>query len=223
MSLSEFLENRTRTFSLVWGTFTGSYVMSELSSLIGRFPTAGLLLLLVLGALGLPFPEDTTLILCGFLIQTGVVRPVPVLVAVYVLLVAIDFAIFWTGRKYGHAIVTHRKFRRIISEERLSALEQKVRKWGVLLILLGRHVVGLRIQLVIATGVFRMPPLKFLIADAVTIPVTMAFMVGLGYAGSNSLQIVRRDISRVEHLAVLLAIAVIVVYLFVRAFKPRKP
>ncbi len=197
--------------------------MSELSSLIDRFPLAGLLLLLVLGALGLPFPEDTTLILCGFLIQNDVIRPVPVLTAIYIVLVAIDFGIFWTGRKYGHAIVTHKKFRRIISEERLSALEQKVRKWGVLLIVLGRHLVGLRTQLVIATGVFRMSPVKFLIADAVTVPITMAIMIGLGYAGSSSLQIVKKDITRIEHLAILLSIAVVVVYFFVRTFKPRRP
>jgi membrane protein DedA with SNARE-associated domain len=174
-------------------------------------------------AFGFPFPEDATLILCGFLIQSDVLRPVPVLAAVYALLVAIDFGIFWAGRKYGRAIVTHRRFRRIIFPERLAALEQKARKWGVLLIVFGRHVAGLRIQLVIAAGVFRMPPLRFLIADAVTIPVTMAVMVGLGYVGSNSLQILKKDISRVEHLAVLLAIAGFVVYLFVRAFRLRKP
>ena len=197
--------------------------MSDLSILVDRFPTAGILLLLVLGALGLPFPEDATLILCGFLIQSDVVRPVPVLAAVYALLVAIDFGIFWAGRKYGRAIVTHRQFRRIISPERLAALEQKARKWGVLLIVFGRHVAGLRIQLVIAAGVFRMPPLRFLIADAVTIPVTMTLMVGLGYVGSNSLQILKKDVSRVEHLAVLLAIAGLVVFLFVRAFRLRKP
>ena len=196
--------------------------MSDLSILIDRFPTAGILLLLILGALGLPFPEDATLILCGFLIQSDVVRPVPVLAAVYALLVAIDFGIFWAGRKYGRAIVTHRQFRRIISPERLAALEQKARKWGVLLIFFGRHVAGFRIQLVIAAGVFRMPPLRFLIADAVTIPVTMAVMVGLGYVGSNSLRIVQKDISRVEHLAVLVAISGLVVYLFVRAFRLRK-
>ena len=80
---------------------------------------------------------------------------------------------------------------------------------------------GLRTQLIIATGVFRMPPLKFLAADAITIPVTMALMIGLGYAGSSSLQIVRKDISRIEHIVVLLSVVLVVVYLLYKYVKER--
>lgn len=51
--------------------------MSDISGLVEHFPYLGLLVLLVLGGLGLPFPEDTTLILCGFLISTKVVKLFP--------------------------------------------------------------------------------------------------------------------------------------------------
>jgi membrane protein DedA with SNARE-associated domain len=42
--------------------------MLESTTFINHFPYLGIFLLLILGGMGLPFPEDTTLILSGFLI-----------------------------------------------------------------------------------------------------------------------------------------------------------
>lgn len=174
--------------------------MWNASGFLYRFPVTGLVLLLVLGALGLPFPEDITLILGGFLIANGTADPLLLLLVVYLVMFAIDAAIFYAGRRYGPEIVNRRSFRRIISAARLAEFKKRIDRWGVLLIVLGRHVIVLRTQLIIAAGVFRMPPARFLVADAVTIPVTMLIMMGLGYVGANSLEVVKKDIGRVEHM-----------------------
>lgn len=190
--------------------------MSEISGVVEHFPYLGIFVLLVLGAFGFPFPEDTTLILCGFLIAGDVIKPVPALLVVYSALLATDFVVFSAGRKYGRKIVTHKSFHKIISPERLSLLENKFKKWGVLFIILGRHILGLRAQIFIAAGVMKMPPLKFLAADAVTAPVTMLFMVGAGYIGGNSLQIVKKDITNIEHMGILFVIVLAAIYLLYR-------
>ncbi len=196
--------------------------LMSLTGLVDRFPLTGILLLLILGALGLPFPEDMTLILCGILIANDILEPVTAVVLVYVVLVGIDFVVFLLGKKYGPVIVSHKRLGRIVSAERLAQLEQKFQKYGVLFILLGRHLAVVRTQIVLAAGVFRMAPYKFLAADAVTIPVTMAFMIGMGYAGANSLQIVKKDITRVEHIALLFGLGVVLLYLMYRYFKYRR-
>jgi len=46
--------------------------MLEATSLIQHFPYLGLFILLILGTLGLPFPEDGILILGGFLIAHSI-------------------------------------------------------------------------------------------------------------------------------------------------------
>jgi membrane protein DedA with SNARE-associated domain len=194
----------------------GGHEMSEISGVVEHFPYLGIFVLLVLGAFGFPFPEDTTLILCGFLIAGDVIKPVPALLVVYSALLATDFVVFSAGRKYGRKIVTHKSFHKIISPERLSLLENKFKKWGVLFIILGRHILGLRAQIFIAAGVMKMPPLKFLAADAVTAPVTMLFMVGAGYIGGNSLQIVKKDITNIEHMGILFVIVLAAIYLLYR-------
>lgn len=196
--------------------------MHGLSGVVERSPYAGIFVLLILGGVGLPLPQDITLILCGLSISTGIIRPVPTLIVVYSGLLIADYFLYSVGRKYGPSIVTHKRFRRILTPERLAMLEDKFNKRGVLIILLGRHVIGVRAQLILITGIMGMPPHKFLAADAVASLFTMAIWLGTGYAGGNSLQAIRRGIIRTEHIVILITILLIVIWLFVRYFKSRR-
>jgi len=196
--------------------------MPDLTLLIEHFPYIGLFLLLILGGVGLPFPEDATLILCGFLLSHGYVHPVPAVTAVYAGLMASDFFLYYVGRKYGRRVVTHKRFHGILSPERLRMYEDKFNKRGSLVILFGRHLIGLRAQLFIAAGVVRMPPLKFLAADALTSIITMTVMIGAGYMGGNSLHVLNKDISRIKHIMIVLLILLLIGYLLYRYFKPER-
>jgi len=193
-----------------------------LSTIIEHFPYLGLFSLLLLGGIGFPFPEDATLMLCGFLISAKVVKPIHALLVIYSGLLMADFILYTFGKKYGRRIVTHKRFHKIISPERLSILEEKFNKRGILFILIGRHLVGLRAQIFLAAGVMKMPTVKFLIADAVSSLLTIAVMVGIGYVGGNSLQVIRKDITKIEHIAILLIIILIVTWLLFRHFKSRQ-
>ena len=66
---------------------------------IENFPYLGMFILLILGGVGLPFPEDATLILCGLLISTHVIRPIPALLTVYAGLLIADLTLHFIGRK----------------------------------------------------------------------------------------------------------------------------
>ena len=189
--------------------------------LIEQFPYLGMFSLLILGGVGLPFPEDTTLILCGFLIASEVVKPIPALLTIYAGLLIADLILHFIGRKYGRQIVTQRRFRKLISPERLSFFEEKFNRRGILFILLGRHLAGLRAQIFLVSGVLKMPTLKFFLADAVSSLFTMGIMIGAGYLGGNSLEMLKRDLSRIEHLAIVLLVAALIVFLCYKYFKPR--
>lgn len=195
--------------------------MSAISGLVEHFPYAGLLILIILGAIGFPFPEDTTLILCGFLISTKTVKPLYALLVVYSSILIADFILYSFGRKYGRRIVTHKRFRKIITPERLSILQDKFNKRGILLILFGRHIVGLRAQIFLVSGAMRMSRLKFFIADAISSIFTIALWGGIGFLGGNSLQIIKKDITRIEHIGILLIVISIVIWLLLRYFKSR--
>jgi len=129
------------------------------------------------------FPEDATFILCGFLIQARTVKTVPALLVIYIGVLIADFIIYSFGRKYGRMVVCHRWFHRFLSPEKLTDLEDRYKRKGIFFILLGRHFIGLRTQIFIVSGIMRMHPLKFLLADAATVIFTIAVMVSIGYVG----------------------------------------
>ncbi len=200
--------------------------MPDVSALIAHFPYLGLFMLLVLGGIGLPFPEDTTLILTGFLISHHIIASFPAFVVVYIGALIGDILIFSLGRKYGRRIVDHPRFQRLLTRERLSSLEERFKKQGTILILAGRHLVGLRAQIFLAAGVMKMPVAKFILADACSLTLTIAIMVGVGILGGNSLQMIEKDVSHIEHVGIFLAFLIFLAYLirrYFRLWKSRKP
>lgn len=195
--------------------------MPEFSQVLQHFSYLGLFILLLMGGIGFPFPEDAILIMTGFFIFHNVMKPVPALVTIYAGLLVTDYFLYFMGKKYGRMIVTHKKFYKIVSPEQLSKLEKKFEQKGSLLIFIGRHVAGLRAQLFIVAGVMKMSAVKFLVVDGITSVFTIALMVGAGYMGGNSLQVIRKDLSRVEHIAIFLLVIVFSLYMISRYFKSR--
>jgi membrane protein DedA with SNARE-associated domain len=196
--------------------------MFEATTLVEHFPYIGIFILLILGGIGLPFPEDATLILSGFLVAHGAITPLPTFLTVYAGLLVSDFFLYLVGKKYGRMVVEHKRFQKIISPDRLSKLEEKFKKGDVWVILIGRHFLGLRAQIFLAAGVMRMPTIKFLMTDAATALLTIAFMGGMGYAGGNSVQILRRGLTRIEHIAIVVLMMLIAGWIVFKYFKGNK-
>ncbi len=196
--------------------------MLEATTLVEHSPYAGIFLLLVLGEIGLPFPEDATLILSGFLIAQKVTKPLPTIIVVYCGLLFTDFSLYWVGRKYGRKVVEHKGFRRILSAERLLTLEEKFKKWGIYVVFVGRHFLGIRAQIFLVAGVMRMSALKFIMADAAAAILTMTLMVGIGFWGGNAVQTLQKDLRRIEHIGILILAILLTGWMIYRYFRRRK-
>jgi membrane protein DedA with SNARE-associated domain len=178
--------------------------------------------MLILGGVGMPFPEDATFILCGFLIQRNMIKAIPALLVIYIGVLIADFIIYLFGRKFGRMVVYHRWFQKILSPERLAMLENKYQKKGIFLILLGRHVLGLRAQIFLVSGVMRMHPLKFLLTDAIAVTVTIAVMVSIGYVGGHSLKDIGIDTSMIKYVVFFLLITIFISYLVLKYIRSKR-
>jgi membrane protein DedA with SNARE-associated domain len=183
--------------------------MLETIPFIEDFPYLGLFALLILGTLGLPFPEDGILLLSGLLTAHNVIRPFPTFLVVYLGLLSTDFLLYSFGKKYGRRLVEHKKFQKIVTHERLTKLEGKFKKWGALVVFFGRHLLGVRAQIFLVAGVMRMSWKKFLIVDGTSALLTITLWGGLGYVGGNSLQALKKDVANIEQIVmVILAILI---------------
>jgi len=196
--------------------------MLEATTLVEHSPYIGIFILLILGEIGLPFPEDATLILSGFLIAQKVTKPLPTVIVVYCGLLLTDFSLYWVGKKYGRKVIEHRRFRRVLSAERLLTLEEKFKKWGIYVVFVGRHFLGIRAQIFLAAGVMRMSPLKFIMADAASAILTMTLMVGIGFLGGNSIEILQKDLKKIEHIGILILVILFTGWMIYRFFRNRK-
>jgi membrane protein DedA with SNARE-associated domain len=149
-------------------------------------------------------------------------KPLPTLVVVYCGLLLTDFSLYWVGKKYGRKVIEYKRFRRILSTERLSILEEKFKKWGIYVVLVGRHFLGIRAQIFLAAGVMRMSALKFIMADAASAILTITLMVGIGFLGGNSIQILQKDVKRVEHVGILVLAILLTGWVLYKYFRNRK-
>ncbi len=196
--------------------------MLEINSLVQHFPYLGLFVLLLLGTLGFPFPEDGILLLSGFLTVHGVISPLPTFLVVYGGLLITDFSLYLAGKIYGRRLVEHKRFQKIISPGRLMKLEEKFKKWGALVIFFGRHLLGLRAQIFLVAGVMRMSWKKFLMVDGTSALFTITLWGGLGYLGGNSIRALKRDITNIEQIVMVILAILIGSFLLLTYLKKRK-
>ncbi len=195
--------------------------MFDTATLIEHSPYIGIFILLILGGVGLPFPEDATLLLTGFLTAQNVIKPFQAFLAVYLGLLISDFFLYWLGRKYGRLLVSHKRFQKIISSDQLLKLEEKFKKKGVWVVLIGRHFWGLRAQIFLVAGVMRMSAVKFLVSDGITSLLTIALMGGIGYAGGNSAYILRKNLKRIEHIGIVVLMLLVAGWIFYKRLRSK--
>jgi membrane protein DedA with SNARE-associated domain len=182
----------------------------DMTNLIYSFPYAGIFVTLILGGIGLPFPEDATLLLSGLLIAHGTIRLFPTFLIVYPLILIIDFFVFFVGKRYGRMLVQHKRFGKLISPEKLFKLEEKFRRRGAWVVLFGRHILGLRTPIFLAAGVTRMSVTKFLIVDAATALLTVAlFWGGIGLLGDSRIEVLKAEATKVGHIAMVVFLIVL--------------
>lgn len=183
--------------------------MLETNVLIQQFPYLGLFLLLILGTLGFPFPEDGILLLSGVLTSQDLVKPLPAFLVIYSGLLMTDLLLYSVGKKYGRMIVEYKRFQKILTKDRLTKLEDKFKRWGALVVFFGRHLLGLRAQIFLTAGVLKMSWKKFLLVDGTSALFTITLWGGLGYVGGNQIQALKRDVANIEQIVMIISIAMV--------------
>lgn len=159
--------------------------MSDLIILLtnysGHFIYVGVFLILFLCGLGLPIPEEITLLAGGFLVHLGIVRFYPALAVGLVGILMGDLAIYSIGRRWGQGIITHRHMRKIFSEKRLERARQFFRDHGNKTILIARFISGFRVAAFLAAGTMGMRPIQFLFLDFLGALIMVPLLLLAGY------------------------------------------
>jgi membrane protein DedA with SNARE-associated domain len=189
-----------------------------------HFIYAGLFLVLFLGGLGLPLPEEITLLSGGILVNLGIIRLYPTLAVLYAGAIMGDMALYSIGRKWGHGIITHRQLRKIFSESRLEWVREFFKKHGNKTVFIARFFTGFRVATFLVAGTLEMKSGSFLFFDALAALIIVPLLVCLGYyfgANIGWLSALFTEIDFLIKLGLVLAAAIAVsYYLFCRKSAP---
>jgi membrane protein DedA with SNARE-associated domain len=197
--------------------------MPDLGRLIDSWGYVAVFLIVVLGNLGLPVPEETVLTIGGYLAWQGRLKWATVVIVAIVGAVVGDNMSYWLGRRYGQRLLNRVA---AAAPERIERARQFVVRHGMLAVFAARFVAGLRFMAGPLAGSTGLEPARFFIANllgaVLYVPVMVGVGYGVGYGLGERIESLRRAAGNTERIAVaVLALVAISVWL-VRARRARR-
>ncbi len=183
------------------------------------YPYLGVVLVFLLCGIGLPLPEEITLLAAGYACATLTeTTTLPVMMACAAgAILAGDLIPFLAGRVFGTRLLRVRWMRMLVTRRRLSTFDRWFRRRGDMVILVARFVAGLRVVAFFTAGVMKMGWGRFLLLDGLGIAIGVPIFTWLGYHSKDYIDQVIANVQRVERgilWAVIAAGVVILVWLW---------
>jgi membrane protein DedA with SNARE-associated domain len=187
--------------------------------LIGQLGYLGIALILILGGLGLPIPEEAPIILAAVLSKNGGLQWPLALASCLVGVLLGDMVVYLLGFFYGEKVLSLPLTRRLLTRQREAQIKGYFHRHGFKILVSGRFVPGFRTAAYLTAGILKLPPLKLLVTDIVAASLTTFLMFGLGYAFAHQIQSGIREVQ--QWITVILALS-LAIWLLVRYDKARR-
>jgi membrane protein DedA with SNARE-associated domain len=187
--------------------------------LIGKLGYLGIALILVLGGLGLPIPEEAPIIVAAILSRNGTLSwPLAIASCLGGVLLG-DMVVYFLGYFYGEKVLSLRLTRRLLTRQREAQIKGYFHRHGFKILVSGRFVPGFRTAAYLTAGILKLPPVKLLLTDIVAASLSTLLMFGLGYAFAYQIQ---NGIREVQHWVTVLVAASVVLWLLIRYYRAQK-
>ena len=157
-------------------------------ALIAQTGYFGIFLVLVLGGLGLPVPEEAPIILAAILARKGTMHWIPALGSCFAGVLVGDFIVYFLGFFYGEKVLSLPLTRKFLTKAREAQIKGYFHRHGVKILVLGRFAVGFRTAAYLTAGILRLPPLKLFFTDLCAATFSTLLMFGLGYAFASKVE-----------------------------------
>lgn len=181
-------------------------VILDLGGVLPYFLVLGILLAC---GLGLPVPEDITLVVAGLAAYYGSAH-IGVMIAVcFVGVLLGDSFAYMLGKRYGLSIAQHRFLARIFSPERIDGVESLFHSKGNRILFVARFMPGLRALVFFTAGTVRVPYRVFILYDGMAALLSVPAVVFGAYYFGDEFDYFLRVVRSVGHGALAIGLLII--------------
>jgi len=177
--------------------------------------------ILLLCGLGLPIPEDISLLAAGYFSYKGVLDVHTAFAVCFAAVLAGDTLAFMMGRFFGRRVLASPFARRYFTPRRQLRVRAYFRKFVSKVVLIGRFTPGLRFTIFFTAGTLHLRPSVFLIFDFSAAAFSVTVLVYSAWYFGGQIDRVVKYARQTEH-GILVALAVLVVVVGVKAWRRRK-
>jgi membrane protein DedA with SNARE-associated domain len=177
--------------------------------------------ILLLCGLGLPIPEDISLISAGYLAHLGKVELHTVFVVCFAAVLGGDSIAFMVGRLFGTRILASRLGHRYFNPKRQRRVRAYFRRYGSKVVFIARFLPGLRFSIFLSAGMLHVAPSTFIVYDAMAALVSVPVLVYSAWFFGDQIDHVILWARRSEY-GILALVAIGVVIVAVKVYRKRK-
>jgi len=185
--------------------------------LIGKLGYVGIAMILILGGLGLPIPEEAPIILAAVLSRNGTMTAPLAFASCLAGVLIGDLVVYSLGFFYGEKVLSLPLTRRLLTRQREAQIKGYFHRHGSKILVSGRFVPGFRTAAYLTAGILKMPTLRLLLTDLVAASLTTCIMFGLGYAFAAQIQQGIREVQQWVTIIVALGLGIWLILRFYRA------
>ncbi len=177
--------------------------------------------ILLLCGLGLPIPEDISLIAAGYFSWRGALDVTKAFLVCFAAVLAGDSLAFFLGRHFGRRVLNSRLAQKYFTPRRQLRVRAYFRKFGSKVVLVGRFTPGLRFTIFFTAGTLHLRPPVFLIYDFSAAAFTVPILVYTAWLFGGQIDRVVRYARHTEH-GIVVAVIIAAIVIATKAWRRHK-
>ena len=200
-------------------------ILHQLILFFADYGYIAVFLVLVACGLGLPIPEDITLVaggvICG--LSDSLINVHYMFIISLIGVLVGDFCMFMTGRILGPRVTKLPFLRRIFTDKIYNKMQEKAHRYGPRILFVARFLPGLRAPIYVTAGISRkVSYLKFLLMDGSAALISVPIWVYAGYYFAYDLDLLVHWVKKSEVLIISILAFVILMSIFFAILRHKK-
>jgi membrane protein DedA with SNARE-associated domain len=162
-------------------------LLEQFVGFFGEYGYVAVLLALLICSLGVPLPEDITLVAGGVIAGLGYANVHLMALLAFSGVLVGDLIMFSLGSHFGTRILGWWPIARLVTPTRYALVQEKFEQYGNRVLFTARFLPGMRAAVFVTAGLsHRVSVWRFLLLDGLAALISVPVWVYLGYFGANN-------------------------------------